>query len=419
MTDRKRPLMTSAALWLAFLLSSCGGESVDTPAPIVVNPSPTPAPAPAPAPAPTPTPTPPPPGTGSLASYSEGAVPGLAASDFVMDLKVTNRGVYFRAADGTDARPDRVIKLHGNPAGLNAWTTVTPDSRAGTLLFDFAPSNIVSEPDRAVSFYWASGVATVSDRWGHYTANTGGVSIEAEEPFVIPRTFGQIDRVAAGAVNGIVAQRPWIVEDYPYAGKGYLIYQDDGAYTKQNTITDRFSKAATPDLAVQPSVIVSHPIDPHLYVASGDRLYVYDADRQIRTYTFPSSLTGFTDLIWYQGDLYAGHGDSVYRLRAGQAAFEVLASSSLPAFGLPGRFCVASGEIFVATGHAINIQSRARRDWVARGTLTQAQTVNETIIRGALAASGVHCSAGAVSPLIYSYSSIRRTMLAITPLSAN
>lgn len=79
---------------------------------------------------------------------------------------------------------------------------------------------------------------------------------------------------------------------------------------------------------------------------------------------------------------------------------------------------MSAGEIFVASGQAINIQTRARRDWVARGSLTQAQATSENIMLAALAANGVHCSAVAVSPLMYAYSLIRRTMLAITPLPA-
>jgi hypothetical protein len=395
---------------LAMLLTACGGEgsggggggsssaSAPTPAPM---------PTPMPTPSPSPSPSPPPP-TGAVASYTEGVVPGTSSNNLSVGLfTATNRGLYM-VHIGNLGFPNRVIKMHGDPSASNGWTVVTPDNRNNSYI-TIAPSNVYSEADRAVSFYWASSPNQSGDQlWGNSTANAGGVSTTAREPFGTASGFPGIERVAAGGTTGVVTTRSWVVA-------GFRIYQDDGAYTAANTITDRFGQAATTALPGPPSALISHPNDPILYVGSGNRLFEYDAGQLRRSWTFPQS-GDVSDLIWHDGNLYIGQGSRVYRLQG--ASINEFTTIDVMSPSNPGRFCISGGEIFASNGEAINLNTRSRRSWVTRGTLTAAQQTSASIVSAA-AASQIYCSSSATSTRIYTLftsSGQAPRILAITPL---
>jgi len=168
--------------------------------------------------------------------------------------------------------------------------------------------------------------------------------------------------------------------------------------------------------------MVAHPTDPQLYVATQDKILVYDADKLIRSFAFPAdAVSMFSDLIWYQGDLYVGHGGKIYRLQAGSSTFTEFAEIPLGGAGTPpGRFCVSAGEVFLYNGQAINIQSRTTRSWISRGTLTSEQNARATVLAASMGA-GIHCSATAVSPLIYAPAFFNNipTIRAITPVPSS
>ncbi len=410
-----RLVASSLSIAAVLALSACGGGddgSSGGGSPTASSPTPSPTPSPAPTPAPTPAPIPAP--VGSVATFVEGNVPGLGAADSIgVDLQVTNRGIYFSISE-TTTTPARVVKLHGSPTGVNPWTVVTPDNRADVTLADFAPSNITSEADRAVAFYWATLCGACTSKWGHYTANTGGVSITAEERFDLSSSGYGVFNVAAGAVNGIVAQRPWVVRHF--VSNRYAVFQDDGAYTAANTISDRFGTAARTDLPDTAQLMVSHPVDPNLYVASSNRLLVYDAQRLLRSFTLPSSFNGFTDMMWYQGDLYFGYDGSVWRVAGGATTAERF--TSLPTIFAPrGAFCVAAGEIFLGNGEAVDIATRTRRSWASRGSLSAQQSADAQLLTAGTQGSGLYCSAAQLSPVLYTPNLSRKAMRMITPIA--
>ena len=275
------------------LLAACGGGGGDTDGGQGVRP----APIPSPTPAPTPTPS----GSGQVATVLEGSIPGVTAADTVSSFKVTNAGLYMDVIFADDSQPDAIVKLRGNPTMSSAWVTATPNNQPGAGVHDYVPSDAYSETrdgGRALSPNEA-----LSQRWGRYTANTGGISITAQDSFI-----GHISLVAPGALGGVIAPRPWIVM---HDGRGDTIYQDDGAYTNSNRISDVFGTAATPSISNTAGLILSPPENPELYVAAGDSLYLYNPTQRTGTWVMPSSVSGITDMVWADGTLYVGHGTKV------------------------------------------------------------------------------------------------------------
>jgi hypothetical protein len=336
----------------------------------------------------------------------------------VVEFKATNAGLYMLVSYSDDAKPSKVLKLQGRPDDAQSWLSATPDTEGGPLIISFAPTNIYSEPTRAVSFYWTSRSADRDkfDKWGFYTANAGGVSTSAAEDGV-GTLLNNTQQVYAGGITGIVTPRSWLITSRRNGSDGYGVYQDDGGYTAANTISDRFGKAATPDLVDLPDVAVSHPSEPQLYVGAGSRLYVYDADRRVTTYQFPTAdiTARFSDLIWSDNDLYIGYGGKAYRLRDKQITF----FADLPfAFGdAPGRFCITGGSMFMLDGTARALAGGGTRDWIARGTLTPSQNTDAAAIRAGLG-GGIFCSTRTAGTIYSTYPTIsgKRGIRVITPL---
>jgi hypothetical protein len=391
---------------------SAGGGTVVLPTP---TPSPTPAPTATPTPTPTSTPTPTPSGAGQIASVDEGAIPGVTTVDSVQSFKVTNTGLYMKVDYDNDSKADTIIKLRGTPSFSDAWYVATPNAGGG--ITDYAPSNIYSETRSAVAFYWAGPAGDRKDyeRWGHHTVNTGGASIQADEAY-----FGHygIDLVAAGARSGTVASRPWVLWYQPSTiseGNGHKIYQDDGAYSKPNTISDRFTTAATPHAPVSTSSILSHPSDPELYIAAENRLLVYSAAKLERSWTLPES-GWITDMTWVDGKLYFALGTKIYRVDGG-VINSVVSNVNDVLIGMSGgRFCISGGEIFLSTGEAVHLTTNVRRNWISKGNLSSSQTAAAGILKGRIGGGGVYCSSYASGTVIYSYSVLDQKIMAITPL---
>jgi len=389
------------------LLSACGGE--DSGGGPVVLPTPSPSPTPSPTPTVTPTPTP----TGQVASVDEGTIPGVTAADGVSAFKVTNAGIYMAVRFADETKSDVIVKLRGTPQYSDAWYTATPLTASGSYVDDYAPANPYSESRLGVSFYWAGWTPSEEngDHWGFHTVNNGGVSIIADA-----RHFGHygIQLVAAGGRSGVVTSRPWIMwyEPSTIGDSGYHIYQDDGAYTGSNEISDRFGTMATPPLPDGASSMISHPDDPELYVAAGNQLFVYGPDKLDRSWTMPEAGT-ITDMTWVDGKLYFAQASKVYRVN-GDTINSV--ADIGPGLGIEGRFCISRGDIFLPSGEAINILSGTRRNWISKGTLTAQQETMVGLLTGAIGA-GIYCSSYASATLIYSYNPIDGKMRAITPLS--
>ncbi|WP_133365959.1 hypothetical protein [Qipengyuania sediminis] len=413
----------SSPLALLCALAACGGGggsdgSGSTPPPAAGVPSPTPAPAP------TPTPTPAP--VGEVALYSEGLNPD-GASSTLMEIKATNAGIYILAEPSDDTRPWKVFKVQGSPAQSQSWISATPDNDADSMIVSFAPSNIYSETDRGVGFYWASiGAGRPKfNKWGWYSANAGGVSITADDDSIGAAFGNTIEMVVSGAVNGIVAPRPWIIAELRGGSDGYRVFQDDGAYTAANTISDRFSTPALPNLGArtytqatgQPSVAISHPRDPNLYVGAGNTLYVYDAQQRLRTFTFPTNdpSAGFSDLIWSDNDLYIAFGNNIYRLRDNTVTLFMPIPLGLG--GPPGRFCITGGWLYTIDGTARSLGTGTTRNWISRGTLNSAQTQAAGSLQGGLG-MGVYCmpNNGNTIWTFYPTLSGQRGIRRITPL---
>ena len=394
------------------VLSSCGGGDSSSTPPVSA-----PAPAPTPSPTPAPTPTPPPTSSGSLASYSEGVVP-LAANEDIFDLKATNAGLYFYVQTGNEERSHKIGKLHGAPNFSNAWSFVSPDDASDAHLWDYAPTNLLTEQDRAIAFEWSSSLTSNNGtvvKWGSYVANTGDISTTVVEPASIPGTFGFINTVAPGANTGIISSRSWIVEQR--VGR-YKVYQDDGGRTAANTVSDKFSTPATPNLSDSPTFALSHPSDPYLFLGVGQQVVKYDSRTMVSSWTFPGGYTDYaTDGVFFEKDFYVAVGDKIYRLRSGGSEFQVVHTFSGSAALLPaGKFCIMNGIIFTADGEAVSTGVGTKKDFISSGTLSASQKADEAKLRGSLG-GGVYCRHGNgriytrfVSP------TAQRTILAITPL---
>jgi hypothetical protein len=410
-------LATSSAL--IALLTACGGSdgggSAGGGAVVLPTPTPTPSPTPAPSATPTPSPTPTPSGAGQIASVDEGAIPDVTTADSVQSFKVTNTGLYMKVDYDNDSKADTIIKLRGTPAFSDAWYVATPNAGGG--ITDYAPSNIYSETRSGVAFYWAGPAGDRKDyeRWGHHTVNNGGASIQADEAY-----FGHygIDYVAAGARSGTVASRPWILWYQPSTiseGNGHKIYQDDGAYSKPNTISDRFTTAATPHAPVSTSIMLSHPSDPELYIGADNRLLVYSAAKLERSWTLPEA-GSITDMVWVDGKLYFAQGSKIYRVDGGTIN-SVVSNVVDPLAGIGGRFCISGGEIFLSTGEAVHLTTSTRRNWISKGNLSSSQTAAAGILKGRIGGGGVYCSSYASGTTIYSYSVFDQKIMVVTPVS--
>lgn len=416
----KRICAAISPLAMLCAVAGCGGGEGDggsgsLPPPSGSAPTPVPAPAPAPAPAPTPAPS------GAVAAASEGLNPDGAAT-LLVEIKATNAGVYVLGDPVDDALPSKIFKVQGSPAQAQSWIGAVPDSDPGALIVSFAPTNIYSEADRAVSFLWTSHEADRSrfNKWGSYTANTGGISITASEDALFGSTLGRFtELVVAGAVNGTVAPRSWLITQRRGATDPYAVFQDDGAYTAANTISDRFSTPATPDLPQGPEVAVSHPSDPHLYVAAGSRLYVYDAQRLLRSFQFPTTdpVAQFSDLVWADGNLYISYGANIYRL-SGNTVTTLMPIPLYVGGRLPGRFCIMGGWLYTIDGTARSLANNTTRDWISRGTLTAEQSAAAASLRGGLG-GGVFCAANNGNAIWSYYPTLsgQRGIRRITPLS--
>lgn len=346
-----------------------------------------------------------------MAAVVTGTIPGAGPQAPVGDLQATNRGLYMLVSADSG---DTVVKVHGRPDGSNAFSVTRPDERPGASIFDFAVTDPFNEGDRAISYYWA-GIAdtpTAQDgfRFGLHVENIGNLpSFFDRDPY--PLGFGFLGLVAAGYGGGSVASRPWATSYSATSGSatgenGWAIYHDDGAYTADRTIADRFS-AARPLVPDQPQMIVSDRSDAQLYVGAGNRLYVYGPDSLKRSFTFTNADSfglGFQGMQIGGESLYVAYGSVVYRLAsAGSTQMTVVADLSGSAYaGMgAGLFCVGSSEVFLADGTAVNIASGQRRDWISRGSLSSEQTLQEQTLRATLS-SGIYCSSALAAPVIWS-----------------
>lgn len=379
------PLLCCAALMLSGCPGGGGGAGGG---------SGTPTPSPPSSPAPTPAPS------GAVASYVDGAIPGVTAGDGVTQLFATNAGLYMLVWPSDDTKRSRVLKMQGRPDQSQSWIASTPDDDADSLVTSYAPVNVYSEQTREISYYWISSSAARPkfNRWGAYTANSGGISISAYDG--TDTSLGRyLELVAAGGINGTVTPRSWLITRRAGANGPWGVYQDDGAYTAANTIVDRFSKAATPDLPEYdwtlhyggPTIAKSDPNNPRLYVAYVDHLYAYDADSRLLDFQMPASSSGFSDLLFSAGVLYVGYGTTIYRLD-GTTLRGVTTIPDLAAFGgLPGRFCISSGRIYFTDGTAHNISTGTKSNWISSGSLTPNQQTQATTLSSQMS-MGIYCS---------------------------
>ncbi len=400
--------LTASSIVLA-LLSACGGEEGSSDDGIVT----VPAPPPAPTPSPTPTPTPTPVATGQVASVDLGSIPA-GANDLVTNFKVTNSGLYMAVNYDDETKPDAILKLRGTPAFSDAWYSTIPNNTANGSVSDYAPVNVYSESRSELTFYWAGRDFTGDgvERWGLHTVNGNGVSTVAEE-----RSFGSygIKLVASGARNGVVASRPWILWYQPstVGNSGYSIYQDDGAYTKANSISDRFSTPATPPLPGDGSAIFSHPSNPELFVVSDNKLFLYGADKLIRSWTLPTGGVA-TDMMWSGDALYFGFAGKVYKTDG--TTLRSIADVNTTGFAVEGGFCITGGEMFLPTGEAINLLSNTRRNWIKKGQLSSAQASAVQQLELAALSSRVFCSSYATGTTLYLVSPATRSVRVVTPV---
>jgi len=331
-------------------------------------------------------------GTGhGAATYAEASIPGYDVSvTNVVDYVVTNRGLYMLDSGG-----ERILKLHGSPT-FNRWSTA---SFAGGI-WSYAPTNVYSEREDEVSFYYAAG-AWNAPVWGLYAANTGNVP-----GFEVEDDIG-ISLVAAAGTGTVPSSRPWVVargkdnhnSDYQY------LWQDDGSYTSVRKASDYFGTPAGTD-TVAASSLLTHPTDGTVFMASGNRLSVYSADGRASTIELAggSWVSMITDMTWHDGNLWFAYANKIYkRSSSGTVAFftEITGMAAMMDFGLPGRFCLNGGDVITPDGLATRISDGAVRGWISSGTLSPDQQVQSMLMSAQVAGSGVYCSPNNLARAIY------------------
>lgn len=402
-----RALKLTASCLVLGLLSACGGEGGESDFDVVTVPPPAPAPAPSPTPSPTPA------ATGQVASVDLGTIP-VGPNDNVGNFKVTNTGLYMQVRYADETKPDAILKLRGTPAFSDAWYSTVPNNTSEGFIADYAPTNVYAETRAELSFYWAGKdlEAVGVERWGLHTVNGNGVSTVAEE-----RSFGNygIELVAAGARNGVVASRPWILWYQPstIGNSGYSIYQDDGAYTKANSIADRFSTPATPPLPGGGSSIYAHPSNPELFVAAGNKLFLYGPNALIRSWTLPGEGI-VSDMMWADDALYFGYAGTVYKTDG--ATLRSVAGVTGTGLAVDGSFCISGGEMFLQTGEAIDLRTNTRRNWIRKGQLSTAQASAAQQLEIASLTSSIFCSSYATGTTLYLAERTGRSLRVVTPV---
>jgi hypothetical protein len=307
---------------------------------------------------------------------------------------VTNRGLYLRASE-FDTGVDTVHKLHGNPI-FNDWSSA---AFSGGIA-GFVPSNVYSERDRAIGFYWHQ--VGIDAKWGTYVANTGDIG------FDMPDDIG-ISNIAAGGTTGVIAPRPWVVarglgninSDYQY------VYQDDGQYTALRKTSDYFGQPAGTELVsgIADALLLAHPTDGTLFVAAGDKLHVYSASGRLSTIELPADgFTSISDMFWHDDTLWFAYGSAVYRRTSAGVVSQFTQLTGMAGalvFGNPGRFCINGGDILTADGLATRISDGSVRSWISKGTLSAAQQMQASLLEATVAGSGVFCSPNNLARAIY------------------
>jgi hypothetical protein len=332
---------------------------------------------------------------GSVAGYDEAGIPGFnAATTNVTNFVVTNRGLYLWASE-FETGVDTVHKLHGNPI-FNDWSS-TPMSGG---ISGFAPSNVYSERDREVNFYWHQG--GVDAMWGKYVANTGDIG------FDMPDDIG-ISTVAAGGTSGVIAPRPWVIaqglgnhnSDYQY------VFQDDGQYTALRKTSDYFSQPAGTELVggIAGALLLAHPTDGTLFVGAGNKLHVYSASgRQSTVELVEDGFSSITDMFWHDNTLWFAYGGTIYRRTSAGAvsAFTQLTGlAGALGFHNAGTFCINGGDILTSDGLAKRISDGAVRSWLSKGTLNATQQMQAALLEATVAGSGIFCSPNNLARAIY------------------
>lgn len=157
---------------------------------------------------------------------------------------------------------------------------------------------------------------------------------------------------------------------------GYSIYQDDGAYTKANSITDRFSTPATPPLP-------------------GDGIA--------------------SDMMWADDALFFGYAGKVYKTDG--TTLRSIADVTGTGLAVDGRFCITGGEMFLQTGEAIDLRTNTRRNWIRKGQLSAGQTSTEQQLEIAALSSSIFCSSYATGTTLYLAGRVNRSLRVVTPVT--
>ena len=283
-----------------------------------------------------------------------------------------------------------------------------------------APANPYSETSDEVSYYWSAknGFSNNVIQWGFYTQGGSGQSITNSE--AIGGAVGEnIGQVVAGGIAGEDTKRSWIITDRLSYGEGLRdVYQDDGIYQRPGSISDRFSKAATPPLPAESSSVsaISDPSKPQLYVGQGDKLYVYSAGTLLKTYTFTGRAL-VHDFVFHENKLYFNHADKVYRLDDGGpvSVFDIYVWDPAPSYLT--TFCISGDRIYAVDGQSLHMKTGAKSRWIDFGDLNTQQQRDDAGRLRSSAADGVACSPKIPNlVLVLSRDDFGPRIYAVTPL---
>jgi hypothetical protein len=391
------------------LLFGCNGQS-KTPGSVSASPTPTATASPTPFPSATP--------NGTVATVETGVAPGLTENDAIGNFRVTSTGIYFSVS--RQGRTQEIGKLRGDVTQTASWRIAKPSN--DTEIVSFAPAFPYSEFSTDISVFY-SGTRTDGLAFGFFST-IRGVSYESRNSTPSDRITA-IPQVASGPFKDASAppSNPWIAAQE--SGGTLSIYRD--RYTDNGrasidgppSIAARFPTPAAPPLSGTKRIdrMVSHPFDPLLYVGYDSEIWIYDADKLLDKISFAEK-GYFNDLIWSDA-LYASIGSGIYRIGSNRKSNKIL---ELPASFInnnapnPGRFCIAAGRIFLASGEAFVIESGKRYNWISTGTLSPNQSTEVASINEGLKA-GIYCSDQMSSPIIWTPAPTSKIGLrTVTPL---
>lgn len=326
-------------------------------------------------------------GTGGGSDYGEFiAIDGAAPWESILDMRVTNSGLYLRnvADEGT-----RVYRLNlGGPSPV--WRSHDHDDH----LFSYMPTSMRNEGTDVFSYFYM----TIGKN-GYISYNNSTPFLESDNPklggFYRPN-FMVVD-------NGTHATTWAIFEDnYGLTTVQYRI----GANASGDIYTTALNAVALP---VSVEVVEADDDDGFLWAGGGSYVYIFDSS-SYKAYDL-SAYASFGAMEYVQkirvvnDEAWVGTGSRIFRVRSnGQVTLFATLTGVAAAMSL-GDFAVDGGYVYTTDGEKIDIQFDNRSPILPpMPTSSTEEMMHYLQVQGALHAGPLEVSTDPLNPFIYSLS---------------